>query len=56
MALKHLKEYYDQVCRDRQDAIDTIRDFEIECQNNLVAPERVDNLKANLQPLLDNYE
>lgn len=56
MALKHIKEYYEQVCSDYREAIDTIRDFEKEVQEGIIEPERVESLKANLQPLLTNYE
>lgn len=56
MALKHIMEYYNQVCDDYREAIDTIKDFEKEVQQGIVEPERIDLLKQNLQPLLTNYE
>lgn len=56
MAKRHLIEYYNTICRDREEAIKEIREFEVECENNLVAPEKVEELKTLMQPLMDNYE
>ncbi len=56
MALKHLRQYYDQVCADYKEAIQEIKEFEEECANNLVPVDRVDQLKETMAPLLKNYE
>ena len=56
MAIKHLIEYYNNVCDDRSEAIKEIEEFEEECRNGLVAPERVEQLKDTMKPLMDNYE
>ena len=56
MALKHLKQYYDQVCADYREAIQEIKEFEEECAKNLVPVDRVDQLKSTMAPLLKNYE
>lgn len=56
MALKDLRDYYYKVCRDRAEAIREIQEFEVECSNGLVSPERLDAYKKSLQPILTNYE
>ena len=56
MALKDLRNYYDRVCQDYKEAIQEIREFEKECENNLVPIERVDQLKLTMAPLMRNYE
>jgi hypothetical protein len=56
MAVKHIKEYYDKVCKDYREAIEEIKDFEKEVQDGIVEPERIENLKQVLKPLMNNYE
>lgn len=56
MALKDLRNYYDKVCQDYREAIQEIKEFEKECEDNLVPIERVDQLKLTMAPLLRNYE
>ena len=56
MAYKHTKEYYDKICEQYLEMKDEIRDFEIEAQNNIMEPERLDMIKEQIKPLMDNYE
>ena len=56
MAYKHIKEYYDKICEQYLEMKDEIRDFEIEAQNNIMEPERLDMIKEQIKPLMDNYE
>lgn len=56
MSVKDVKLYYDEVCQQRQEMLDEIHDFEIECQKGLIEPERLDQIKETIQPLLNNYQ
>lgn len=55
MAVKHIKEYYEQVCEQYVQMNEELRDFQKEVENGLVEPERIDNLKAVIEPLKNNY-
>ena len=56
MAYKHIKEYYNKICEQYLEMKNEIRDFEIEAQNNIMEPERLDKIKEQIKPLMDNYE
>lgn len=56
MSKKHIDNYYAQVCEDYKEALKEIKEFEKECSEGLVEPERVEKLKETLQPLLNNKE
>ena len=55
MAVKHIKEYYEQVCDQYVMMNEELRDFQKEVENGLVEPERIDNLKKMIEPLKNNY-
>ena len=55
MAVKHVKEYYEQVCDQYVMMNEELRDFQKEVENGLVEPERLDNLKKMIEPLKNNY-
>ena len=55
MAVKHIKEYYEQVCDQYVQMNEELRDFQKEIENGLVEPERIENLKALIEPLKNNY-
>ena len=55
MAVKHIKEYYEQVCDQYVMMNEELRDFQKEVENGLVEPERLDNLKKMIEPLKNNY-
>lgn len=56
MSVKHVKEYYNQVCSDYSELLENLRDMEEELQNNLVSPDRVEQLKRMIEPIKQNYE
>jgi hypothetical protein len=56
MSVKDVKAYYDEVCQQRQEMLNEIHDFEEECQKGLIEPERLDQIKETIQPLLNNYQ
>jgi hypothetical protein len=55
MAVKHIKEYYEQVCEQYVQMNEELRDFQKEVETGLVEPERLDNLKKIIEPLKNNY-
>jgi hypothetical protein len=55
MAIKHVKEYYENVCNQYIQMNEELRDFQKEIEEGLVEPERIDNLKAIIEPLKNNY-
>lgn len=55
MAVKHIREYYEQVCEQYVQMNEELRDFQKEVENGLVEPERLDNLKKIIEPLKNNY-
>ena len=55
MAVKHIKEYYEQVCNQYIQMNEELRDFQKEVENGLVEPERIENLKKMIEPLKNNY-
>lgn len=55
MSKKHFDEYYNQVCQDYSDMIEAIKDLEDECNQGLVSPDRIENMKTVIEPLKTNY-
>ena len=56
MSIKHVREYYDNICRDYHEMIEALIEAEEDAQNNLVTPEAVENLNTLVKPMKDNYE
>ena len=56
MSVKHVEEYYNQICRQYQEMLDDIKDIEKECAEGIVEPERIDRLKEQIAPIKNNYE
>lgn len=56
MSVKDVKKYYDEICAQRQQMLEELNDFEKEAERGLVEPERLDEIKKSIQPLLDNYQ
>ena len=56
MSIKHVEEYYNQICRQYQEMLDDIKDLEKECTDGIVEPERIDRLKEQIAPIKNNYE
>ena len=55
MAVKDVVEYYNQVANQYTLLIEDLKDFEKECQEGIVEPEKLDQIKDNIQPLINNY-
>jgi hypothetical protein len=56
MSVKAVKNYYNQICEQYHEMVENLRDLEVECQQGLVDPERIDRLKEQIAPLKQNYE
>jgi len=55
MSVKHVKEYYKQVCDQYQEMLENIQDCEKDLENQLVSPEYIDNLRQQIEPVKNNY-
>ena len=59
MSDKHIVQYYNQVAQQREDALKTIQEVDEMCANNVLSPERLkeikNNVQLNIQPILENY-
>lgn len=59
MAVKHVVQYFNQVAQQREDALKTIQEVDEMCANNVLSPERLEeiknNVQLNIQPILENY-
>jgi len=56
MSKKHVDDYFNQICNDYHEMVEALRDMEKECNEGLVSPERVDNLKEMIKPIKYNYQ
>lgn len=55
MAKRHVVEYFDKVAKQYSEMLAELKDFENECNNGLVEPEKFEQFKEILQPLKNNY-
>ena len=55
MAVKHIKEYYEHICNQYVQMNEELKEFQKEVETGLIEPERLDNLKAVIEPLKNNY-
>ena len=55
MAKKHIIDYYNQICEDYHEMIETLKDMEKECEQGIISPDRVDQLKRMIEPIKINY-
>ena len=56
MAVRHIKEYFEQVAEQYHEMLEEIRDFEKEAEKGLIEPERLDAIKETIKPLMNNYQ
>ena len=56
MAVRHIKEYFEQVEDQYHEMLEEIRDFEKEAEKGLIQPERLDAIKETIKPLMNNYQ
>ena len=56
MALKDLKNYYNEVCDQYYEMLENLKDFQKDQEEGLVEEDRMEEIKQNIKPLMDNYE
>ena len=55
MAKRHVEEYFNKIAEQYKSLLNELKDFEKECNEGLVEPERFDNFKKIIEPLKNNY-
>ena len=55
MAKKDIEIYYEQVCSQYNEMIQNLNDMEQYAKENIIEPERIDKLKAMIEPIKNNY-
>lgn len=56
MSVKHVEQYYNEICAQYQEMLQDIKDFEAEAEKGLIEPERIERLKEQIAPVKTNYE
>ena len=55
MSKKHVIDYYNKVSQQYLEMLEALKDLESECTNNIVEPERVEQIQKMIEPLKNNY-
>lgn len=55
MAVKDVIDYYNQVCKDYTDMLQTLTDMEEAFNENLVSEAQLEQIKNMIKPLKENY-
>lgn len=56
MSKKHVEQYYNEICDQYMEMQQNIKDFEQIAMEGMIEPERLDEIKKNIEPLMVNYE
>ena len=56
MSVKHVKKYYNQICDQYQEMLNDLKDLEKDLSEGIVAPELLDRVKQQIEPIKINYE
>lgn len=56
MSVKDVRDYYDKVCEQYLEMKSELADFTEEANKGLIEPERIEQAKQAIQPLMNNYE
>jgi len=56
MAKKDVNLYYEDVCKQYKSMVDLLHKFEKEAEENIFPPERLEQIKENIQPMKRNME
>ena len=56
MSVKHVKRYYNQICDQYQEMLNDLKDLEKDLSEGIVAPELLDRVKHQIEPIKINYE
>ncbi len=56
MSVKDVRDYYDEVANQYSDMLAELKDFSELAEKNMYEPERLEQVKESIQPLMRNYE
>ena len=56
MSVKHVKQYYNQVCDLYHELFENLRDLQKEAEQGLISPEKLEDYKKIIEPVKTNYE
>ena len=56
MSKKDVDRHYKKILEQYKELKQNLKDFEEEAKNGLFPPEKMDEIRANIRPLMDNYE
>lgn len=56
MSKKDVDKHYQKILEQYTELKQNLKDFEEEAKKGLFPPEKMDEIKANIRPLMDNYE
>lgn len=56
MSVKHVKEYYRKICNDYKEMVNTLAEMEEYVQQNIISPEKLDNIKESVEAMKINYQ
>lgn len=55
MSKKHVEEYFKIVSDQYHEMLETLKELESDYATHIIEPERIDKIKATLNPIKDNY-
>lgn len=55
MSKRHVDEYFNTIANQYQEMLQALKDMEEECANNLLDPDRLEQMKTLIEPLKENY-
>lgn len=56
MSVKRIHEEYEQICDQYHEMLENLRELERDLAEDMIPPEFVDNMKAQIAPIKDIYE
>lgn len=55
MSRKDVNNYFVEICEDYNNMIEVLHDMEDYAQNHIVSPEKMDNMRATVEKVKENY-
>lgn len=55
MSKKHVDKYFNVVANQYHEMLQALKEVEEECNNNLMDPDRLEQIKTMIEPLKQNY-
>lgn len=55
MSKKHFDQYFDSVFEQYSEMLDVLHEMEELCTNNIVSPEKLDQITKSIEPIKNNY-